>query len=101
MTYGFEWDVDKARSNQIKHRISFDEASTVFDDSLARIFDDELHSINEKREIIIGHSMGDRLLLVCFAERSAQMIRIISARLPTKKERKDYEETVNRKSPRE
>lgn len=99
MSYRFEWDDDKARSNQIKRGISFDEASTVFDDLLARIFDDELHSINEKREIIIGHSMKDRLLLICFAERSEEMIRIISARLPTKKERKDYEETVDRKSP--
>jgi uncharacterized DUF497 family protein len=54
MGYGFEWDVDKARSNQTKHSISFDEAATVFDDPLARIFDDELHSIDEAREIILG-----------------------------------------------
>jgi uncharacterized DUF497 family protein len=98
MSYGFEWDDDKARSNQIKHGISFDEAATVFDDLQAWIFDDELHSINEAREIIIGHSIRDRLLLICFAERPKEMIRIISARLPTKKERKDYEETVD-KSP--
>lgn len=101
MSYRFEWDDDKARSNQIKHGISFDEAATVFDDSLARIFDDELHAINEPREIIVGHSIKDRLLLICFAERPKEMIRVISARLPTKKERKDYEETVNRKSPRQ
>lgn len=101
MVYRFEWDDDKARSNQIKHGVNFDEASTVFDDSLARIFDDEVHSINERREIIIGHSINDRLLLVSFAERPKETIRIISARLPTKKERKDYEETVNRKSPRQ
>lgn len=100
MSYRFEWDDDKARSNQIKHGVSFDEAATVFDDSLARIFDDELHSINETREIIIGHSIKDRLLLICFAERSKELIRIISARLPTKKERKDYEETVD-KSPKQ
>lgn len=99
MSYRFEWDEDKARSNHVKHGISFDEASTVFDDSLARIFDDGVHSINERREIIIGHSMSERLLLVSFAERPKQMIRIISARSPTKKERKDYEETVNHKSP--
>lgn len=101
MSYGFEWDDDKARSNQIKHGISFDEAATVFNDSLARIFDDELHSINEAREFIIGHSIKDRLLLICFAERPKEIIRIISARLPTKKERKDYEETVDRKSPQQ
>jgi uncharacterized DUF497 family protein len=98
MTYRFEWDDDKARSNQIKHGISFDEASTVFDDSLARIFDDEVHSINERREIIIGHSINNRLLVICFAERPKEMIRVIDARLPTKKERKDYEETVDSKS---
>ena len=47
MSYRFEWDDDKARANQIKHGISFDEASTVFDDPLARIFDDPVHSLNE------------------------------------------------------
>ena len=98
MSYRFEWDNDKARSNQIKHGISFDEAATVFDDSLARIFDDEVHSINERREIIIGHSINARLLLVGFAERPKETIRIISARMPTKKERKDYEENVNPQS---
>jgi uncharacterized DUF497 family protein len=61
-------------------------------------FDDELHSIDEAREFIIGHSIKDRLLLICFAERPNEMIRIISARLPTKKEQKDYEETDARKN---
>jgi uncharacterized DUF497 family protein len=69
MSYRFEWDDDKARWNQIKHGISFDEASTVFDDSLARIFDNGVHSINERREIIIGYSINERLLLVSFTER--------------------------------
>jgi uncharacterized DUF497 family protein len=100
MSYRFQWDNDKARSNQIKHGISFDEASTVFDDSLARIFDNGVHSVNERREVIIGYSMNERLLLVSFAERPKEMIRIISARSPTKKERKDYEKAVNRKSPK-
>jgi len=54
MAYRFEWDRRKSQSNWVKHRVSFDEASTVFDDSLARIFDDEAHSNDEKREIIIG-----------------------------------------------
>lgn len=101
MSYRFEWDHDKARSNQSKHEISFDEAATVFDDSLARIFDDEPHSINEAREIIIGHSIKDRLLVICFVEQPNEMIRIISARSPTKKERKGYEENVDRKSPQQ
>ena len=86
---------EKAESNSIKHGVSFDEASTVFDDSLARIFDDELHSTSEKREIIIGHSINDRLLVVCFTELGNETIRIISARLHTPKERKAYEENVD------
>src|SRR5262249_5995711 len=95
MSYRFDWDEDKAASNIINHQgVSFDEASTVFDDPLARIFDDEIHSVDERREIIIGHSMNDRLLLVCFTERPEEIIRIIGARLPTKKERKAYEEDV-------
>ncbi len=65
LSYRFEWDDDKARSNETKHGISFDEAVTVFHDALSRIFDDEVHSIDEKREIILGQSIRDRLLLVC------------------------------------
>jgi len=95
MAYRFEWDEDKARSNLVKHGISFDEATTVFDDSLGRIFDDELHSTDEKREIIIGHSINNRLVVVCFTERPNERIRIISARLRTAKEQKAYEENVD------
>ena len=94
MSYRFEWDENKARSNQVEHEVTFDEASTVFDDSLARIFDDEEHSIDERREIIIGHSVNNQMLLVCFTESPNQVIRIISARRPTPKERKDYEENI-------
>jgi uncharacterized DUF497 family protein len=67
------------------------EAATVFGDPLAAIFDDEVHSEEEQREIIVGHSRKNRLLLVCFTER-AEAVRIISARRATKQERKDYEE---------
>jgi hypothetical protein len=67
-------------------------SETVFNDPLARIFDDEWHSTRERREIIIGHSTQGRLLLVCFTEKSEGVIRIFSARPATKKERKDYEE---------
>lgn len=94
MAYRFEWDHAKAKSNLIRHGVSFDEATTVFDDRLALIFDDELHSGNERREIIVGHSINNRLLLVCFTERPDERIRIISSRLPTAKERKAYEENV-------
>jgi len=95
MPFNFEWDEEKARSNWIKHGVSFDEATTVFDDSLARIFDDELHSTDERREIIIGRSISNRLVVVCFTERSNERIRIINARLRTPKEQKAYEENVD------
>jgi len=95
MAYQFEWDADKAKSNWIKHGVSFDEATTVFDDSLARIFDNELHSADERREVITGHSISKRLLVVCFTERPDERIRIINARLQTPKERKAYEENVD------
>jgi len=95
MAYRFEWDEAKAKSNWSRHGISFDEATTVFDDSLARIFDDVLHSTDEQREIIIGHSINNRLLVVCFTARPDERIRIISARLRTAKEQKAYEENVD------
>ena len=95
MPFNFEWDEEKARSNWIKHGVSFDEATTVFDDSLGRIFDDELHSTDERREIIIGRSISNRLVVVCFTERSNERIRIINARLRTPKEQKAYEENVD------
>lgn len=94
MAYRFEWDEHKAQSNRIKHGVTFDEASSVFDDSLAKIFDDELHSGDEHREIIVGHSIKRRLLLVCFTERPNEKIRIVSARLPSARERKAYEENT-------
>ena len=92
MPVSFEWDADKAALNAAKHGVTFDEASTVFSDSLAVIFEDEEHSVDELREIIIGHSVIQRLLLVSFTERGEDVVRIISARKATKKERKDYEE---------
>ena len=94
MAYRFEWDEQKARSNRIKHSVSFDEASSVFDDPLGKIFDDELHSSDEHREIILGHSIKRRLVVVCFTERPNERIRIVSARLPTAQERKTYEENI-------
>ncbi len=92
MALQFEWDEDKAASNIRKHGVSFDEASTVFADPLAVIFDDEEHSDDEIREIIIGHTVTQKLVLASFAERGEDWIRIISARKATKRERKDYEE---------
>src|ERR1035441_9616239 len=90
----FEWDPRKAKSNERKHGVSFDEACTIFDDSAATIFPDEGHSNSEEREIIVGHSILHRLLLVNFMERSEGRVRIISARKATRRERKDYEENI-------
>lgn len=64
---------------------------TIFSDPLARIFDDPDHSITEFREIMIGLSQKQRLLLACFTERN-YVIRVVSARKATKWERQDYEE---------
>ncbi len=94
MSLRFEWDPKKAAANLAKHGVSFEEGLTVFSDTLARIFDDEEHSIEEEREIIIGHSTKHRLLLVCFTARGAS-IRILSVRKATWRERNDYEENVN------
>jgi len=90
----FEWDKAKAAANFKKHKVTFDEASTAFSDPLARIFDDPEHSEEERREIIVGHSILSRLLLVCFTEREANVIRIFSAREATRNERQDYEENA-------
>jgi uncharacterized DUF497 family protein len=76
-----------------KHGVSFEEALTVFSDPLARIFDDEDHSIEERREIIIGHSAQRRSLVVCFTAQG-ESVRIFSARTATRRERKDYDENV-------
>ena len=91
MNARFIWDEEKAAGNLLKHGVSFEEAQTVFSNPLAVIFDDEAHSTVERREIIIGHSANNRLILACFTEREDN-VRIISARCATPKERRDYEE---------
>ena len=93
MSLQFEWDKKKAASNLKKHKVSFNEASSVFSDPLALIFDDERHSQpDELREIIIGNSVKRRLLLVSYTECSQDIIRIISSRAATKHEQRNYEE---------
>lgn len=92
MSLRFEWDRRKAAANVSKHNVSFQEALAVFADPLARIFDDEDHSIDEPREIIIGH-IAKRLLVVCFTMRG-ESVRIISARRATRLERIEYEENT-------
>ena len=90
MSLEYAWDDDKAANNIVKHHVTFDDASSVFADPLAVIFDDEAHSGEETRELILGHSTSNLLLLVSFTERDG-VVRIISARRATPKERRDYE----------
>jgi uncharacterized DUF497 family protein len=87
----FEWDPNKATSNFKKHRVSFNEAATVFGDFLSTTFPDPDHSIEESRYITIGLSHQGRLLIVAHTDRN-DTIRIISARKATRSERKFYEE---------
>lgn len=86
----FEWDEAKAESNFKKHGVNFEEAETVWRDYFyIDLFDDE-HSVEENRFLMIGESEGKRLLIVSYTERKSR-VRIISARVLTAKERKDYE----------
>ena len=87
----FEWDPGKAASNQEKHGVSFEEASTVFGDPLSRTIPDPLHSEGEDRCVIVGLSAHMRTLVVVHVDRGDR-IRIISARPATRPERRDYEE---------
>ncbi len=86
-----EWDPAKARTNLKKHGVSFQEASSVFDDLLFITFLDMEHSLDEERYITLGLSQRNRLLLVAHTDRE-EAIRIISARTATRNERKFYEE---------
>jgi uncharacterized protein len=93
----FEWDHGKAKTNLKKHGISFDEAASAFDDPAAVIFDDEEHSAEEARSIIVGYSIIGRLLLVSFTERKpGSRLRIISARKATRKEQRAHETHIRR-----
>jgi uncharacterized protein len=87
----FTWDPDKAAANLRKHGVSFEDASTVFRNPLAKVLPDPTHSDQELRSLIMGHSARGRLLLVVFTETDHQ-IRIISARDASARERREYEE---------
>ncbi len=89
----FEWDEDKARTNEQKHGIGFEEASTVFGDPVAVIFEDPVHSDEEPREILVGYSSRSRLLIVSFTHREPA-VRIISARRATPRERDKHERSL-------
>lgn len=87
----FEWNEEKASYNKKKHKVSFEEASTVFKDLLSLTIPDPLHSEDENRMIIIGQSEKQLLLVVVHVERGS-IIRLISARPATTYEKKFYEE---------
>ena len=90
----FEWDGTKAASNFKKHRVSFDEAVTVFYDPLAATFSDPDHSQDENRLITVGYSARGRLVVVSHVERGGAT-RLISARRATPRERKRHEEEAS------
>ncbi|HLE56734.1 MAG TPA: BrnT family toxin [Rhodothermia bacterium] len=92
MSLVFEWDSVKAWQNKAKHGVTFEEAQTVFRDPLGGIIDDPLHSMDEQRLLLIGMSDRQRLITVMFTEKGDR-IRLISARLVTRAERRNYEET--------
>jgi uncharacterized DUF497 family protein len=85
----FVWDPRKAHTNERKHGVTFEEAATSFGDPLAIIVDDLVHA---KRAILIGMSWKARILLTVFIEKREEEIRLISARLATRPERRRYEE---------
>jgi uncharacterized DUF497 family protein len=88
----FEWNQDKARSNEEKHGIGFAEAATVFGDPFELTISDPDHSEGEYRYLSIGRSNLGKLLVVSYTEREQNHIRIISARRATKQEHKQYEQ---------
>ena len=87
----FVWDPGKAAANLTKHHIDFREAATVFDDLLSTAFPDADHSISERRFLIVGASARGRVLVVAYTDQ-AEIVRIISARPATRRERRFYEE---------
>lgn len=92
MALRFSWDPRKAASNLRKHGVSFEEAVTAFGDPLSITIQDPLHSESEDRFVLLGLSANSRLLVVVHAERGDDDIRIISARLASRRERTQYEE---------
>ena len=93
MVVRFEWDPQKAARNLAKHGVSFEEAATAFGDPLGRIASDPRNSADEERFVLLGLSRGRRLVAVMFAEHE-EAVRLISARLGTRRERREYEESA-------
>lgn len=85
----YVWDSQKARANQKKHRVSFEEAVTSFADPLGIIVDDD---VDPERAILIGTSWKERVLFTVFLEKGDTETRLISARIATRAERRRYED---------
>ena len=90
----FEWDGEKERANVEKHGVDLAEASTVFGDPFEITIPDLDHSIGEYRFLSAGVASAGRVLVVSYVERSANQIRIISARAASPRERRQYETGV-------
>lgn len=87
----FEWDERKNKENQRKHKVSFEEAQTVFFDVNAVEFYDDPHSGSEERFLLLGVSAKLRVLIICHCLRKdGDVIRLISARKATKNEQREY-----------
>ena len=93
MNFCFEWNEEKASANLRRHKVSFDEAATVFSDPFSNTIADPDHSTDEERYIDIGTSDKGRVLVVSYTERGTN-IRIISCRKATPTERRRYEEGI-------
>ena len=92
----FTWDTNKAQTNLAKHKVSFEEAQTVFEDKDARLIFDPDHSEDEARFILLGYSRHSRILTVVHCYRDDEhTIRLISARRSTQKEEKQYREFLS------
>jgi uncharacterized DUF497 family protein len=85
----FEWDEEKAKRNEVKHGVTFDEAKTIFNDPFAMTISDPDHSDEEERWLDIGLSAEGRILVIWYTERS-ERIRIIGSRGATKVEERAY-----------
>jgi uncharacterized DUF497 family protein len=95
MSLRIEWDPEKAEGNQSKHGVSFSEAATVLADPFSITLPDPDHSIEEERLLLLGQSTSGRYLIVALTERG-NMVRIISARPMTSRERRIYEREIGR-----
>ena len=91
MKLTFEWDEVKSKANLQKHKVSFEEGKTIFNDPFLSTFPDDKHFANEERYINIGLSGNGRILILTHTERQGK-IRIISCRKATTSERRFYEE---------